>query len=387
MNIANNDTLPLSVESLEKQAYRVEHLPQSGLHISFGWTFRYLASKTQTRRKWKDSHAQKFINAFHKGASIKAYDKDPRYKGECILTREPYQQLISEMPSYDLIKEGGMCNTVQEFVDKYFAGNANTVVWVVDFEFIGNEKWEKLLHTADFSPESEDLKKPSALQEEGLLPNNSSKSTQTHSKFSETNIPESPSTQTLETTTAHMGNSTFSQSPSPAQEHPMPEPEPDSNTPLAAFGLKPCDASEKESQDLLSSSNQKELSIKDYEQCLEDCEWQDIRDGIYNSFRLRKLELATTGTESLLLPTPTAQSPTGSSRPAGQTKLEKWFRDNGLLQTSQCLSGEVMELLMGFPLGWTSALLESKKEAKEGTRSCSPMRCSCNLKSQISRKS
>lgn len=52
-------------------------------------------------------------------------------------------------------------------------------------------------------------------------------------------------------------------------------------------------------------------------------------------------------------------------RPAGQTKLEKWFRDNGLLQTSQCLSGEVMELLMGFPLGWTSALLESKKEAKE----------------------
>lgn len=105
----------------------------SGLVISFGKTLQYLLHKTVTRRAWKDGHAKKFTNAFDRNKLVKAFDKDRRYGGKqigwCRLLRAPYKEQLSAMPDEDLIAEGGMCSTVEEFVKHYFKGNSSLEVW------------------------------------------------------------------------------------------------------------------------------------------------------------------------------------------------------------------------------------------------------------------
>lgn len=112
----------------------------SGLNISFGKTLPYLPHKTVTRRSWKDSHAQKFINAFQQNKLIKALDKDIRYGGKqigwCRLLCAPYKEQLAAMPQEDLEAEGGMCSSVAEFIKQYFKGNSSLEVWVIRFEFV-----------------------------------------------------------------------------------------------------------------------------------------------------------------------------------------------------------------------------------------------------------
>lgn len=115
----------------------------SGLAISFGKTLPYLPHKTVTRRIWKDSHAQKFINAFHNNKLVKAFDKEIRYQGQhigwCRLLCAPYKEQLSAMPNADLLAEGGMCSSVESFIHQYFKGNGSLQVWVIRFEFIAAE--------------------------------------------------------------------------------------------------------------------------------------------------------------------------------------------------------------------------------------------------------
>jgi len=103
---------------------------------------KYLPHKTVTRRTWKDTHAKKFIKAFHQNKLIKALDKDIRYGGKqigwCRLLCAPYKEQLSVMPNGDLAAEGGMCSSVEEFVQQYFKGNSNLEVWVIRFEFIAD---------------------------------------------------------------------------------------------------------------------------------------------------------------------------------------------------------------------------------------------------------
>ncbi|MEG3839036.1 hypothetical protein [Microcoleus sp. herbarium14] len=110
------------------------------MRISFGKTLPYLPHKTVTRRAWKDSHAQKFINAFNQNKLVKALDKDIRYGGKqigwCRLLCAPYKELLAAMPDEDLQAEGGMCSSVAEFVKRYFKGDGSLEVWVIRFEFI-----------------------------------------------------------------------------------------------------------------------------------------------------------------------------------------------------------------------------------------------------------
>ena|GEM_PF-2107809 len=114
--------------------------PTSGLIISFGKTLEYLPEKSVTRRTWKDVHAQKFINAFNQNKLVKAFDKDIRYGGKqigwCRLSCAPYKEQLCDMPEKDLLAEGGMCDTISEFVQQYFDGNPRLDVWVVRFDFI-----------------------------------------------------------------------------------------------------------------------------------------------------------------------------------------------------------------------------------------------------------
>jgi hypothetical protein len=114
--------------------------PTSGLVISFGKTLEFLPCKTVTRRAWKEVHAQKFINAFNQNKLVKAFDKDVRYGGKqigwCRLSCAPYKERLCDMPSEDLLAEGGMCDMIGEFIQQYFDGNPRLEVWVIRFEFI-----------------------------------------------------------------------------------------------------------------------------------------------------------------------------------------------------------------------------------------------------------
>jgi len=114
------------------------------LGISFGKTLDYLLHKTVTRRCWKDSHAQKFINAFHQNKLIKALDKDIRYGGKqigwCRLLCAPYKERLAAMPEPDLEAEGGMCSSVTEFIQQYFKGNSSLEVWVIRFELVSLDR-------------------------------------------------------------------------------------------------------------------------------------------------------------------------------------------------------------------------------------------------------
>lgn len=119
-----------------------ETYPTSGLIISFGKTLEYLSQKSVTRRTWRDTHAQKFINAFTQNKLVRAFDKDPRYGGKqigwCRLSCAPYKEQLSDMPESDLLAEGGMCSTIGEFIEQYFDSNPRLEVWVVRFKFIAD---------------------------------------------------------------------------------------------------------------------------------------------------------------------------------------------------------------------------------------------------------
>ena len=117
--------------------------------ISFGLVLPELLSgqKTQTRRAWQDDYARSFLRYYEEGTDIPALDKGQHRGGQEIgkirLTERPYQQMLSEMPVSDLVKEGGMCATVQEFIDRFFEGK-DKLVWVLDFEFIASDSSEEV---------------------------------------------------------------------------------------------------------------------------------------------------------------------------------------------------------------------------------------------------
>lgn len=117
-----------------------------GVPISFGYTAQYLDLKTETRREWKDSHADKFCRAFDRAESLgktlripaidKGYHAGGKQIGHCIIMSRPTKSLISSMGYGCLINEGGMCRTAEEFADKYFGGRHTAEVWVISFAFV-----------------------------------------------------------------------------------------------------------------------------------------------------------------------------------------------------------------------------------------------------------
>jgi plasmid maintenance system antidote protein VapI len=117
-----------------------------GIPISFGFTAQYLDQKTETRREWKDSHAKKFCKAFDRAESAgkalrvpavsKGYHAGGKQIGHCIITSRPVKSSLSSMGYGNLINEGGMCRTVEEFTSKYFGGRDAAEVWVILFAFV-----------------------------------------------------------------------------------------------------------------------------------------------------------------------------------------------------------------------------------------------------------
>ena len=104
------------------------------LIMSFAWTIEPLLAglKTNSRRFWSDSYAQKF----HKGILVQAYDKSPRCGGKRIaiirLTAELYRQKLSKMTDEDEIKEGGLWGSAKAYIE--FMGGPDREPYVVEFK-------------------------------------------------------------------------------------------------------------------------------------------------------------------------------------------------------------------------------------------------------------
>ncbi|MEG4287021.1 hypothetical protein QUB68_28345, partial [Microcoleus sp. A006_D1] len=136
--------MSLPSECREKVKSLISDKADKAKGISFALTLHELLNgeKTQTRRAWQDDYARSFIRYYEKGIEIPALNKGQHRGGQKVgkirLTEKPYQQMLSEMPVSDLDKEGGMCATVQEFIDRFFEGQ-DKLVWVLDFEFIASE--------------------------------------------------------------------------------------------------------------------------------------------------------------------------------------------------------------------------------------------------------
>jgi hypothetical protein len=67
------------------------------------------------------------------------------------------------------------------------------------------------------------------------------------------------------------------------------------------------------------------------------------------------LELSTKDSDCLLFPTLTSNE-CYTSRPAGQTKCERWFKDKGLIAPGYQLGRRAIALAMGFPSDWFEVL-------------------------------
>jgi len=90
--------------------------------ISFNKTIKELLAgkKTCTRRNWSPRNVSRWQKCFDEGnTEHDAYDKSPRNGGkkigEFILTERPYYEYLANMPAEDLINEGGMCKSLDDF--------------------------------------------------------------------------------------------------------------------------------------------------------------------------------------------------------------------------------------------------------------------------------
>ena len=182
------------------------------------------------------------------------------------------------------------------------------------------------------------------------------KSTPTLRQSCDRNSQEFQFTQTSETISQDLTSSTLSQWDFPAQAHQMQEVEQDSNIQLHLFGEKDLDALLKLNPASVLSNNLKELSNGDFELFLADSLWQDTLGKLAMS---RQQSLARVIKDSGYLSFPTLTSNVSTtSRPAGQTKCEKWFKDKGLIPSGCQLGTRAIAQVMGFPSSWFERLTE-----------------------------
>ena len=194
-----------------------------------------------------------------------------------------------------------------------------------------------------------------------LQPNNSEKYKQlsllksipTHNQSCDRTSQEYQFTQTSEVT-AQSQSLTLSQWDFPAQVHQMRELERVSNILHPHSGEKGLDVSCWSDLNSALSNNLKELSDEDLELFLGDSDWQDIKAKLKQS-RRRSLEQDTRDSDYLSFPTLTSNE-NSTTRPAGQTKCERWFRSKGLIPNGSQLGSQAIATIMGFPPNWFDCL-------------------------------
>jgi hypothetical protein len=160
-----------------------------------------------------------------------------------------------------------------------------------------------------------------------------------------------------EITTQNQENSIFYRWDSPVWGQVMQELEQDYLTQNQHFGEKDLDALLKLNPSSVLSNSLKELSDEDFELFLGDLVWQDTLGRLAMS-RQQSLGRVIKDLDYLSFPTLTSGARGTTSRPAGQTKCEKWFKDNGLIPNGSQLGTKAIALTMGFPFNWFVGLSE-----------------------------
>ena len=194
------------------------------------------------------------------------------------------------------------------------------------------------------------------------------KSIPTHNSSSDTTSQMSPSIPTSETTDPNQESLTSLPAGFPAQAHQTQEQGQDSSIQLHLFGEKVSDALSKLNPASVLSNSLKELSDGDFELFLADSVWQDTVLRLKLS-QQQDSEQVTEESDYLSFPTLTSNV-SSTSRPAGQTKCEKWFKDNGLIQPGYQLSSQAIAMIMGFPMDWFDCLspTEHQEESEQGVK-------------------
>lgn len=117
------------------------------------------------------------------------------------------------------------------------------------------------------------------------------------------------------------------------------------------------DVSSSPDQSSYSWSNLKDLSIEDLEAGLADSTWQDIKASLQSCLQLINLERQVRESECLFFPTLlSGDRPSSGTRPAGQTKCEKWWKDNVIQRRGYQLSARAMSAIQGFPMEWLDVI-------------------------------
>jgi hypothetical protein len=108
--------------------------------LSFALTAEEFTSgrKSVTRRDWSDRHLSMWQGLWDTGRLLhQAWDNIPiaggKPIGELVLTARPYREKLGDMPRADLIAEGGMCSTLQDFC-QLIRKSPDDVVAVIRFE-------------------------------------------------------------------------------------------------------------------------------------------------------------------------------------------------------------------------------------------------------------
>jgi len=160
-----------------------------------------------------------------------------------------------------------------------------------------------------------------------------------------------------ETTTQNQENSICYQWDSPTQVQVMQENELVCLTQNQHFGEKELEYCSKLNPSSVLLNSLKELSDEDFELLLDTSIWQDIQQKLSWS-RQQALGLDTRDSDCLSFPTLTSGQTNSKTRPAGQTKCEKWFKDNGLIKSGYQLGTKAIASMMGFPFNWFEGLSE-----------------------------
>lgn len=219
-------------------------------------------------------------------------------------------------------------------------------------------------HTSTVLAVSEPSLKLADAQEK-LVPSSTSTSTKRRNKSIATTSQSLASIPTSETISQQQEKSIFTQEDSHVQEPQTLATNKDSLTQNLHYGLNTSESSIKGDLNSLSLKTQRQLSITDYEQYLEDSEWLDIVGTIRKSYKPLSSEAPKKEKGCLSLPTLTTGL--GSGRNAGQTRLEKALKDKGFRLDTQVLSAEGMSVLFGFPPNWAKSICSNPKESPTET--------------------
>lgn len=111
--------------------------------ISFAWTVGPLVEglKKRTSRDWSDRHLAAWQRAWDEGRLVhEAWDKGPRAGGKRIgqirLTQRPRRERLGDVTLRDLIAEGSLWGSIEEFIE-LMGGDPEKRLAVVWFEWMG----------------------------------------------------------------------------------------------------------------------------------------------------------------------------------------------------------------------------------------------------------